>query len=229
MDQKAIIKFIIFIVLLVTLVILFRAIGLNSRINLNQLRTYLASFGIWAPVIFLAIYTIRPLVLFPGSLLTIASAFLFGIFWGTVYSTIGATLGAAIAFGLARKLGRDAVAKYIRGKFVLFDDKIAEQGFIFILVLRLVPVLFPSFDAINYGAGFSKIRFWDFTLGTLLGLIPGTLFLVAVSIAAVTPNSPRFWGPLLAWCGFIIVALIYLNHKRKHGWNILNIPSKNQD
>jgi uncharacterized membrane protein YdjX (TVP38/TMEM64 family) len=228
MDKKAILKFIIFILCLITIVILFRVTGLNTWVNLNRLRVYLASFGIWSPVIFLAIYTIRPLVLFPGTILTIVSAFLFGIFWGTVYSTIGATLGAAVAFGLARKLGRDAVSRFIRGKFAMFDNKIAEQGFIFILILRLVPVLVPSFDAINYGAGFSKIRFWDFTLGTFLGLIPGTLFLVAVSVAAVTPSSPLFWGPLVAWTAFIICALIYLNHRRKQGWNVLSLASKNQ-
>ncbi|MDI6783225.1 MAG: TVP38/TMEM64 family protein [bacterium] len=222
MDKKAIIQFIILILLLVTIVIIFRVTGLNSRLNLAQLQNYLASFGIWAPVVFLVIYTLRPLVLFPGTILTIVAAFLFGVFWGTVYATLGATFGALVAFGLARKLGRDAVAKFIRGKFAMFDEKVAENGFLVIFILRLVPVIIPSFDAVNFGAGFSKIRFWDFTFGTLLGLIPGTLFLVAVSIAAVTPSSPRFWLPLVAWSIFIILALIYLNRKRKHGWNLLN-------
>jgi uncharacterized membrane protein YdjX (TVP38/TMEM64 family) len=226
MDKKAILKFILFIIGLVIIVILFRTTGLSKFFNVVHLQHYILSFGIWSPLIFLVIYTLRPIVLFPGTLLTIASAFLFGIFWGTVYSTIGATLGAMVAFGLARKLGRDAASRFIRGKFALFDDKVAEQGFIFIFILRLVPILLPSFDAVNYGAGFSKIRFWDFTWGTLLGLIPGTLFLVAVSVAAVTPGSPRFWGPLVAWSAFIIVALIYLNHKRKQGWNIFKLTAK---
>jgi uncharacterized membrane protein YdjX (TVP38/TMEM64 family) len=229
MDKKAILKFIVFIIILVTIVILFRATGLSKYFNVIHLQQYIISYGIWAPLIFLIIYTLRPLVLFPGTLLTIASAFLFGIFWGTVYSTIGATLGAMVAFGLARKLGRAVVSRFIQGKIARFDDKVAEQGLIFILILRLVPVLLPSFDAVNYGAGFSKIRFWDFTLGTLFGLIPGTLFLVAVSFAAVAPSSPRFWGPLVAWSAFIIVALIYLNHKRKQGWNIFKLTVKNQN
>ncbi|MFB3896762.1 MAG: TVP38/TMEM64 family protein [bacterium] len=229
MDKRAIAKFILFIAVLIILVIVFRATGLSKYFNINQLQNYILSFGIWAPVIFLIIYTVRPVVLFPGTLLTIASAFLFGIFWGTVYSTIGATLGAMVAFGLARKLGRDAVARFIKGNLAMFDDKVAEQGFIVIFLLRLVPVLLPSFDAVNYGAGFSRIRFWDFTFGTLLGLIPGTLFLVAVSIAAVTPGSPRFWGPLVAWSAFIIIALVYLNHKRKQGWNLFKLTTKSQD
>lgn len=229
MDKKAILKFILFIIVLITIVILFRASGLSKYFNVVHLQQYILSYGIWAPLMFLIIYTLRPLVLFPGTLLTIASALLFGIFWGTVYSTIGATFGAMVAFGLARKLGRDAVSRFIRGKIAMFDDKVAEQGFLFIFILRLVPILLPSFDAVNYAAGFSKIRFWDFTFGTLLGLIPGTLFLVAVSVAAVTPSSPRFWGPLVAWSAFIVSALIYLNHKRKQGWNLFHLSEKQQD
>lgn len=230
MDKKAFFKLGLLILLVVTIVILFRATGLNSRMNLGLLKNYIASFGIWAPLVFILIYTIRPLTLFPGTILTIAAAFLFGIFWGTVYATLGATSGAVVAFILARKLGRDALTRFIGGgRFTQFDDNVAQRGLILILILRLVPVIIPSFDAVNFGAGLSKIRFWDFTLGTLLGLIPGTLFLVAISLSAVTPSSPRFWGPLVAWCIFIVCALIYLNYKRKQGWLLLSVPSKNQD
>jgi uncharacterized membrane protein YdjX (TVP38/TMEM64 family) len=220
MDKRAITKLILLILLLTVLVILFRATGLSKYFNVNQLQEYIVSFGIWAPLIFLIIYTLRPLILFPGTVLTIVAAVLFGIFWGTVYATLGATFGAAVAFGLARRLGRDAVARIFRGKLALFDERIADHGFLVILILRLVPVIIPSFDAVSFAAGLSKIRFWDFTFGTALGLIPGTLFLVAVTGTITTPSSPRFWIPTLLWFIFLILALFYLNHKRKQGWKL---------
>jgi uncharacterized membrane protein YdjX (TVP38/TMEM64 family) len=45
--------------------------------------------------------------------------------------------------------------------------------------LRVVPV--APFTVVNLVAGASHIRFRDFALGTLLGMIPGTLALVVLS------------------------------------------------
>ncbi|MCX7919388.1 MAG: TVP38/TMEM64 family protein [bacterium] len=220
MDKRAITKLILLILGLVLLVILFRATGLSNYFNVTSLQKYIASFGIWSPIMFLLISTIRPLTLFPGTILTIVAGLLFGIFWGTIYATLGATFSAMFAFGLARKLGREAVIRFIPGRMTQFDEKVATHGFWVILILRLVPVIIPSFYAVNFAAGLSKIRFWDFTFGTALGLIPGTLFLVAVTAAITTPKSPQFWIPILLWILFLIVALSYLNQKRKQGWTL---------
>src|SRR4051794_33380458 len=69
------------------------------------IRTWILTFGWAAPALFILLYAVRPLILFPASVLSLAGGLAFGPLWGTVYTIVGATLGAVLAFGLARFLG----------------------------------------------------------------------------------------------------------------------------
>ncbi len=44
--------------------------------------------------------------------------------------------------------------------------------------MRLVPVL--PFTAINYAAGLTSVRTRDYTIGTAVGIVPGTVSIVAL-------------------------------------------------
>ncbi|MGG4491242.1 TVP38/TMEM64 family protein [Metabacillus idriensis] len=137
----------------------------------EEIRGWILSFGSAAPVLFILIYTIRPLILFPASIMSLAGGLAFGPIWGTFYTIIGATLGAVLSFGLARVLGENLFRVRLE-KWRKLETQLREKGFLYILLLRLIPV-FP-FDLVSYAAGISKVKFWAFLFGTLLGIIPGT-------------------------------------------------------
>jgi uncharacterized membrane protein YdjX (TVP38/TMEM64 family) len=59
------------------------------------------------------------------------------------------------------------------GRAAWVQQKMEKQGFYYVLVLRLIPML--SFDLISYLAGISKVRFIAYFCGTLLGIIPGSV------------------------------------------------------
>ena len=66
------------------------------NISPEGIRKWILSFGIFSPIIYVVLYTIRPLILFPASILSLAAGLAFGAIWGTVYTIIGATLGAIV-------------------------------------------------------------------------------------------------------------------------------------
>ncbi|MFD2612296.1 TVP38/TMEM64 family protein [Paenibacillus gansuensis] len=175
----------------------------------EDIRTWILSFGRAAPVLYILIYAIRPLILFPASILSLTGGLAFGPVWGTVYTIIGATLGAVLSFWLARVLGttllRGRLAKW--GKL---EPQLREKGFFYILLLRLIPI-FP-FDLVSYAAGISKVRFSAFVLGTLLGIIPGTF---AYNFLGSSFLQGKMLYVIAAVVVFILVLLIPI-YLKKH-------------
>ena len=58
----------------------------------------------WAVAVYLILYAIRPLVLFPATLITIAAGILFGMWFGIVVAVVGANMSAMVAYGVGRSL-----------------------------------------------------------------------------------------------------------------------------
>jgi uncharacterized membrane protein YdjX (TVP38/TMEM64 family) len=127
----------------------------------------------WSPLVFVPLYAVTTALGMPGTIPTLAGGAIFGVARGMLFNTIGANLGAFGAFLIARYLGRDFVERVLRGKGAILDEKIGEHGFSTMLYLRLIPLV--PFNALNFGAGISRVSLRDYVLGTLIGMIPGTL------------------------------------------------------
>lgn len=171
-----------------------RAAGVDLfAIRPERVRNFVISFGALAPLVYLLVYS-QPVVPMPVSILTLAGGLAFGPVWGTVAAVTGATVRACGQFGLARLLGQETVAKLCKGRVAALNDKIRDNSFHTVLWIRLIPN-FP-FDMQNYGLGFSKVRFWPFTLGTVLGLVPATVAFVYLGYSLTDPR--QLWKFLLA-------------------------------
>ncbi len=178
--------------------------------NLESVRTFILSFGVLAPLIYILMFTLIPLTLFPDAILAISAGTIFGVFWGSVYTIIGAICGASLSFLIARYLGRDWVLKLIHHKGQWFDEGVEKQGFLIILVLRLVPLI--PFDIISYGAGLSKIKLKDFLAGSIIGIIPGVVIYVNLGDKALDVHSPAFIVSIALLVG--LFSLSYLLKKK---------------
>lgn len=147
----------------------------KEYLNLSpqEIREWILSYGAFAPVLYILLYTVRPLILFPASVLSLTAGLAFGALWGTVYTIIGATAGAIVSFLVARKVGTAFVKGKTSGpRMTKITEQLEKRGFVYVLLLRLIPLL--NFDLISYAAGISRVKFAPFVLGTLLGIIPGT-------------------------------------------------------
>jgi len=168
---KHALKFALLIAILAVAIYFLRFSSYAEKISAEALREFVYGFGVYGFLVFILIYAVGVALSVPGTLLTFVGAILYGTWMGSLVNLIAATLGASIAFFAAKYLGRDFCQKLLRGKFDEFQKKVEKNGFSVILLLRLVP-LFP-YIGINYASGLVKIKFKDYFLATLLGMIPG--------------------------------------------------------
>lgn len=152
-----------------------KMISLFGKLDVEAIKEYILSFGIWAPIIsfFLMIFqsVAAPL---PAFLITFANAGLFGWVKGAALSWSSAMAGAALCFYISRVYGRN-VAEKLTSKFALdeIDGFFKKYGKYAILIARLLP--FMSFDIVSYAAGLTSMSFWSFFWATGLGQLPATI------------------------------------------------------
>lgn len=177
MKKNPSIKILIFISIFIIFFIILKYTTLSQYANLATLKNskdYLReiSSNWWFPLLFILIYVIGVIISFSGLILTVAGGLIFGVIKGTLINVIASNIGASIAFLIGRYLGRDFVEKLVKGKLKSIDDKIEENGFITILRLRLIPIV--PFNLLNYASGFSKVKYREYVLGSVIGMFPGT-------------------------------------------------------
>lgn len=141
----------------------------------DALRRLIFATGGWGPALYILLYVIRPLILFPASILTIASGLVWGPLLGTAYTLVGENLSAASAFWLARYFGRDWAAGLELRLLKGVDNHLQEHGFITVMILRLA---FLPFDPVNFACGITGMRFRDYAAGTFFGIVPGAVSFV---------------------------------------------------
>lgn len=181
---------------------------LSTTEVLQTLLDFLAQ-GLWGPLIFILLYAIRPLILFPASLLSVAGGFVFGPVLGVVYTIIASNLSSTIAFFVGRFFGTDLLQKSDSDNLVQrYAQRMRQSSFETVLIMRFI---FLPYDAVSYLAGFINIKYWPFILATALGSIPGTIAFVGfgASIESFTGAVPTL-NPLTLGisAGIFIFSLI---------------------
>ncbi|MEJ7843499.1 MAG: TVP38/TMEM64 family protein [Rubrobacter sp.] len=130
------------------------------------------SSGLAGPLIYIVFYALRPLILFPASLLTVAAGFVFGPVLGLFFTVLGSNISASVAYLAGRYFGRgfqdsNRTSNTLQG----YAERLQKNSFESVLILRLI---FVPFDAVNYAAGLLHVRYRPFVLATVLGSLPGT-------------------------------------------------------
>jgi uncharacterized membrane protein YdjX (TVP38/TMEM64 family) len=181
------------------------------------LGSFLDNAGLWAPLIFILIYTAGVCLFVPGIVLTALGAAVFGPYRGFLYVWLGAMAGASVAFWIGRTLGRDFAASLIGDRLKKYDDAIERNGFATVLYLRLI--YFP-FTPMNFGMGLTKVRFLDYFYGTGLGIIVGTFiftfFIGTVKEVWVGGDWSRLFSfPVFFISGVICVLFFHPDDNKK--------------
>ena len=202
--SKAAFKAILLLVFIAGAIFLIRFTPIRNYLTQEALGNFLKIAGIWAPVVYILIYTVGVCLFLPGTLLTGLGAAIFGAYWGFLYVWFGAMFGASIAFFIGRTLGREFAASLIGDRLRKYDDAIERNGFATVLYLRLV--YFP-FTPMNFGMGLTKVHFRDYVFGTGLGIIVGTfIFTFFVGMLKDVWTSGN-WGELISLKVFFSIAL----------------------
>ncbi|MGL5347590.1 MAG: TVP38/TMEM64 family protein [Peptostreptococcaceae bacterium] len=215
-DSTKTIKYIVSALLIITIAIVaYKIYKLN--IGIDDIKAYIDSYKNMGPIIYIIMFSLVPLTLFPDSILAIAGGLAFGFINGYIYTTIGALIGGSLSFYISRKLGRETVKKLTKEKLDNIEKMINERGFFIIFLLRLIP-LFP-FDVISYGAGLTSISYKDFILATLVGTIPGIAVFTNIGAQSVNIGSNSFYisiaALILLFAASFLLKNRYLSAERK--------------
>jgi len=167
--------------LLLPSVVLYYALDLHHVLTLETMKTHQAAIEAFRdahPVLTVGAFLmgfigIGLLPLPVAALLSAMAGALYGTALGFVVVTFTSTLGAAAGFMIARYGLREPLARRYADQARLIDAGIARDGALYLLTMRLVPVL--PFSLINLAFGLSAMRLLTFTLVSQLGMAPSAL------------------------------------------------------
>ncbi len=187
-----------------------------SGVTIESFKEKIDSFGIWGPVIYIVLYVFRPLILFPAAIFSASAGAIWGL-EGLIYLIIGANSSAIAEFLIARYFAREMIEKLIKGKFSSVDQAVEKKGFVTVLLIRLIPNV--PWDVQNLALGLTKVKFRDYTLATLIGILPGSFALVyfGSSFISVITDPKNFWKIIVAFVIFGAVYYLQQSLKKKQG------------
>jgi uncharacterized membrane protein YdjX (TVP38/TMEM64 family) len=205
------------------------AILYRDRFDVAALEVWINEAGIWAPLLFMAVYAVAAVFFLPGSLLTLAGGALFGPVLGTFYNLTGATIGATLAFLIARYLASDWVADKTGGRLKQLVNGVQSEGWRFVAFTRLVP-LFP-FNLLNYALGLTRIKLSHYLIATYICMLPGAFAYTYLGYAgreAVGGGEGMIQKALLALALLAVVAFLPRLIGRLRRGPMVDIPQLKQ-
>jgi len=185
------------------------------------IRETVLSYGHWSVLIYIGIYVINAILIFPPNApISLSAGLIFGHFWGAVIILVSAVIGTSAAFFIARLVERTFLDQLLQGKWKNFSDKLEKNGFLTILFLRLIPIV--PFEVLNYLSGLSRISYKDFILGTFLGMIPGAVATAYLggTLGDINSLGDLFSPKILIAAGllilFVVTPAVYIFVRFKH-------------
>lgn len=173
---------------IIKILVLMVIVGLGLFFFLNgdykefpaQAATFIRDLGWKGMFLYGTLYFLLGIFSLPASLITISAGYLFGFFPGILIANIGSTLGAALMFLVGRFLFRGFVERQEEkfGFLKTFDSLVEKRGLKIVILTRLA--IFMPYGLLNYGFSASKIKLGVFVVGSLLGMLPGSILYVII-------------------------------------------------
>ena len=210
--KKSVIKILIAVGGVAAVYLVLRYYGVTDEIrleNVPKIKTWVASFGRIAPLVYIGLYLVSTVFFLPGTPVTVLAGFVFGPLWGILYASVASIISVSVAFLIARYVARDLVEGWVKdnAQFRKIDDQVEEQGWRILMFTRLVPI-FP-FNLQNYAYGLTSIRFSTYVLVSAIFMLPGTAVLVQLGGAFVSGEG-NIWKTAL-YLGIAGVLMLLLS------------------
>lgn len=212
------IKPLAFLALLAGLVAAWRYTPLAEWITIEQLRSKLEAFnqysfsGVLIVLSFAALASIGV----PLTALIVAAGLMAGPWGGFGYALAGGFASAMILFAVGRLLiARQGHAReIITGRFGTLIEKLHKHAVLTTITVRVVPV--APFIVVCIAAGAARMRWRDYSLGSLIGSIPGTAMLTVFAgglrQALISPSE----GTIIVFVVIVVMVAVFawaLRHK----------------
>lgn len=179
--------------------------------GLGHVRETVAAAGLWAPVLFVLLQVLVTITPLPRTVFSVAAGVLFGTPWGLCLTVLATTVAAVAAYTLVRWFGAPLAARHAdRAQVRWLRARLDRSGLLAVVSLRLIPVM--PFAVLNYASGLARVRPAAFVVGTVIGVLPGTIAVVVLGDAVTSGElNPALFavsvaGGLLGLAGTAIAA-----------------------
>jgi uncharacterized membrane protein YdjX (TVP38/TMEM64 family) len=180
-----------------------------------KLQTLVKDAGVWAPIVYIALYVVATSLLMPSTALNLTGGALFGPFWGLVWTSVGAVLAAVVSFIFTRTVGHEFISHKFARRWPTMDAEVKRGGLLYIFAIRLLPI-FP-YGLVNYVSGLTSISFRHYLLGTIPGTIMGVLPFVLIGSSGLkaihTGDVLPFLGAL-ALTGLLVAGAAWYRNRK---------------
>ena len=158
----------------------------------------------WVPWLLLLAYTPACFIMFPRPLITLAAVIVFGPWQGFALALTGITLAALFTYVVGTRMRRDTVRRLAGPKLDRMIEVLKKHGLLALTLLRLVPL--APFAVEGIVAGAVRMKTWHLALGTVIGMLPGTL--AATVFGAELEAALSGAGPINWWLVGGVLALL---------------------
>jgi uncharacterized membrane protein YdjX (TVP38/TMEM64 family) len=158
----------------------------HMKLSPDEIQKWIVSFGIVSPLIYIGIYTVKPIIFFPSSALSIAGGLAFGFIKGTIFIMIGAAGAAVVAYFLASIFSERFGDRDFGERAEKIKQKLRDAGFLYVFVMRVLPVF--NYDLVSYVSGLTRVKFKHYMVASVVGVLPGTMTYALVGASIVSFN-----------------------------------------
>lgn len=131
----------------------------------------------WALLVIIGIYIAANAMLFPNTVLNIATILGLGTTMGLPCALAGSLAAGLVAYAAGHYFGAERLQRLEAGKLERLSARLRRGGILGITMLRLLPI--APYTVVNLMAGAARVGVVPFSVGTLLGLLPGNLLVTA--------------------------------------------------
>ncbi len=185
-------------------------LGLSEKTEI--VKYWVLRLGVWAPVVYVLGYILRPLVFFPSTPFAIIGGLLFGSVWGTLYILIGAMCSSVCEFLLARYVVGEKAKQFLKEKSRKMNEVVVKHGLLTVFLVRIIPNV--AFDLQNCGLALAPIKFTHFLYGTLLGCLPACILYASLGDFASNWAVPSKVGFMISALVFFYIVFLLTMKKR---------------
>ena len=208
-QSKRVLKRLVPVLLLAVFVLLFIFGVFDFLHDRERIESFFNDSGLFGPVLYvLAFVAAQPLSL-PGAALIIPATFVWDWWEVFAYSMLGGIIASSLGFSISRWLAQDWVRRRLPQRFIGWEKRFVDHALLSTIALRLVTGYAPAAD---WFLGISKVRWREFIIGTILGLIPATF------LFSYYGDDTVRWvqnAPLIA-VGVVLTAVILITAVKAH-------------
>ncbi len=201
---------------------LWQWLAMHDVLTVARARDWVAAAPQWrdSPWAFVAVggvYVAALLVMFPLSILVAVTGLVFGPLWGFVYATLGTLCSSVVSYRVGKMLGREALLNYGGQRLNGLSRYLAGRGVRAMVVVNLLPL--APFTLTNMMAGAFHLRFRDYMLGSVLGIVPGLAGVTLLGSQLGALATAKGHDEVLWALGGLAVGVVLLYALRRYSRN----------